>query len=109
MTAISSAFRTFVLIALASYVVSAQQAVPQPVAPATVAPASVGVSAERLGRLHAGMQAFVDRKEAGGIVTLIARDGKVIDVHATGFQDVSKTWCGPPRGCQGLRFASGSR
>jgi CubicO group peptidase (beta-lactamase class C family) len=49
---------------------------------------SVGISSERLGRLHQGMQAFVDRHEAGGIVTLVARDGKVVDVHASGFQDV---------------------
>jgi CubicO group peptidase (beta-lactamase class C family) len=49
---------------------------------------SVGISSERLGRLHQGMQAFVDRHEAGGIVTLIARNGKVADVHASGFQDV---------------------
>ena len=28
-----------------------------------VAPASVGISAERLDRLHQGMQGFVDRKE----------------------------------------------
>ena len=34
------------------------------------------------------MQAFVDRHEAGGIVTLIARDGKIVDVHTNGFQDV---------------------
>ena len=51
-------------------------------------PESVGVSTERLGRLHQAMQMFVDRHEAGGIVTLIARDGKVVDVHASGFQDV---------------------
>jgi len=63
-------------------------------APATAAahaaPESVGVSSERLGRLHAGMQAFVDRHEAGGIVTLVAREGKVVDVHASGFQDVER-------------------
>ena len=35
------------------------------------------------------MQGFIDRKEAAGIVTLIARDGKVVDVHASGFQDVA--------------------
>jgi CubicO group peptidase (beta-lactamase class C family) len=87
MTAIRSAFRTFVLIALAGYVVSAQQPAVAP--PAAATPASVGVSAERLARLHAGMQGFVDRKEAGGIVTLVARDGKVVDVHASGFQDVA--------------------
>jgi CubicO group peptidase (beta-lactamase class C family) len=86
MKAIRSALRTFVLIALASFAVTAQQ----PAAPpAAATPASVGVSAERLSRLHAGMQGFIDRKEAGGIVTLIARDGKVVDVHASGFQDVA--------------------
>ena len=44
-------------------------------------------TADRLDRLHRGMQGFVDRSEAGGIVTLIARDGKVVDLHAVGFQD----------------------
>jgi CubicO group peptidase (beta-lactamase class C family) len=33
------------------------------------------------------MQGFVDRNEAAGIVTLIARDGKIADLHAVGFQD----------------------
>lgn len=89
MKAIRSAFRALVLVALAGYAVAAQQPA---AAPATSTPASVGISAERLGRLHAGMQGFIDRKEAGGIVTLIARDGKVVDVHASGFQDLeSKT------------------
>ena len=36
------------------------------------------------------MQGFVDRKEVSGIVTLVARDGKVVDVHAVGLQDVEK-------------------
>jgi CubicO group peptidase (beta-lactamase class C family) len=79
--------RTLIAIAL---VVSASYASHPPVAqqrPATT-PEMVGVSTERLGRLHRGMQAFVDRHEAGGIVTLVARDGKVVDVHASGFQDV---------------------
>jgi CubicO group peptidase (beta-lactamase class C family) len=91
MKAVRSACRTLVLVALAGYVVSAEQAAAPAVAPAraNAAPASVGVSAERLTRLHAGMQGFIDRKEAGGIVTLIARDGKVVDVHASGFQDVA--------------------
>jgi len=56
--------------------------------PPLAAPDSVGMSAERIARLHAGMQAYVDRKEAGGIVTLLARQGKIVDLHATGFQDV---------------------
>jgi CubicO group peptidase (beta-lactamase class C family) len=61
-------------------------------APAAATPESVGISTQRLGRLHAGMQAIVDRREAAGTVTLVARDGKVVDVHANGFQDAeSKT------------------
>ena len=54
----------------------------------TATPESVGISSERLERLHRAMQTFVDRHDAGGIVTLIAREGKVVDVHASGFQDV---------------------
>lgn len=56
----------------------------------TAAPESVGVSSARLERLHQGMQGFITRKEAGGIVTLLARDGKLVDVKAYGFQDVEK-------------------
>jgi len=52
--------------------------------------AQAGFDADRLDRLHAAMKGFVDRKEAGGIVTLIAREGKTVDVYATGFQDVEK-------------------
>ena len=87
MTVFRSTFRILVLslVALAGFVVSAQQ----PAAAPAATPAAVGISAERLDRLHRGMQGFIDRKEAGGIVTLIARDGKTVDVHASGFQDVA--------------------
>src|SRR5207237_6786420 len=54
----------------------------------TAPPESVGISAERLDRMHRGMQAFIDRHDVGGIVTLVAREGKVVDVRAYGFQDV---------------------
>src|SRR5712692_4399957 len=75
----------FVLVLLFGWGLGAQQ----PPAPLpTTAPESVGISSDRLDRLHRGMQAFVDRHEAGGIVTLVAREGKLIDVHAVGFQDV---------------------
>ena len=85
--------RALIVIAIGgSVVLGAQQAAPRPkpaAAPAgTVTPESVGISTERLGRLHAGMQALSDRHEVGGIVTLIAREGKTVDVHASGFQDV---------------------
>ena len=52
--------------------------------------ASAGIAPDRLERLHQGMQGFVDRKEAAGIVTLIAREGKTVDLHAVGFADVEK-------------------
>jgi CubicO group peptidase (beta-lactamase class C family) len=55
-----------------------------PVAP----PESVGVSSARLERLHQGMQGFITRHEAAGIVTLLARGGRVVDLRAFGSQDV---------------------
>ena len=73
----------------------------------TAPPPSVGISTERLERMHRGMQAFVDRREVAGIVTLVARDGKIVDVHAVGFQDVeSKT---PMRADTIFRIASMSK
>jgi CubicO group peptidase (beta-lactamase class C family) len=76
--------------ALAVGALSAQAPVARVAPVAPVAPASVGVATDRLERLHQSMQGFIDRKEAGGIVTLIAREGKTVDLHAVGFQDVEK-------------------
>src|SRR5262245_18874912 len=85
------------LVGYASYTTFAQQPAVRPQRPATPAtatadatPESVGISTERLQRLHQGMQGFVDRREVGGIVTLVARDGKTVDLHASGFQEVEK-------------------
>ena len=98
--------RALLLVALTTisgYTILAQQgaparpATPRPAAAAArpagdASPESVGISSERLGRLHRGMQDIVARREAAGIVTLVGRDGKVVDVHASGYQDVeSKT------------------
>ena len=83
-------FRTLVLVVLAGYVATAQQAAPPKKAATSqpsLAPSAIGVSAHRLQRLHEGMKGFVDRNEAAGIVTLILREGKLADIHATGFQD----------------------
>ena len=92
---------TFFISALAAGILSAQQGA---VAPSRVAPATVGVSTERLERLHQSMKGFVDRKEVGGIVTLIAREGKTVDLHAVGFQDVEKST--PMRADSIFRIAS---
>ena len=51
-------------------------------------PESVGMSTERLKRMHDGMQALVDTHQVGGIVTLVARDGKMVDLQTFGYQDV---------------------
>jgi CubicO group peptidase (beta-lactamase class C family) len=106
--------RTLVLVTLVgigSFGVLAQQIAPvrptaaRPAAAAT--PESVGISSQRLTRLHRGMEAIVERREAAGIVTLVGREGKVVDVHATGFQDLeSKT---PMRENTIFRIASMSK
>ena len=51
-------------------------------------PQSVGLSAERLERLGAGMQAYVDEEKLAGLVTLVARRGKLAYFEAFGMQDV---------------------
>jgi CubicO group peptidase (beta-lactamase class C family) len=56
----------------------------------TAPPESVGASTERLDRLHRGMQALVDQHQVGGIVTLLMRDGKLIDLKAYGAQDEAR-------------------
>ncbi len=53
-------------------------------------PASVGVSAERLARLDAGMKALVDQGRLAGIVTLMARKGKVVHFAAHGKKDLTR-------------------
>ena len=57
-------------------------------APAT--PESVGMSAERLGRLDAAMKKLVDDKKVASLVTLVERHGKMVDFQALGVLDVRK-------------------
>lgn len=52
-------------------------------------PESVGMSSERLDRLSAGMQKFVDDGELAGIVTMIARHGKIAHFETYGHQDIA--------------------
>jgi hypothetical protein len=44
-----------------------------------VKPESVGFSTERLQNLHTLMQEAVDHQEVAGVVTLLARHGKIVD------------------------------
>jgi len=52
-------------------------------------PESVGFSSERLERLHALMQQSVDQKQIAGIVTILARHGKVVDYRTYGQRDMA--------------------
>ena len=54
----------------------------------TAAPEAVGMSAERLERLDRVMQGYIDRREVAGVVTLVARRGKVVHFSALGQRDV---------------------
>ena len=56
---------------------------------AVVKPESVGFSAERLERLHVLMQEAVDQKQVAGVVTILARHGKVVDYRAYGQRDMA--------------------
>ncbi len=58
--------------------------------PATNAPESLGFSSERLARLHAAMQLEVDEKRLPGIVTILARHGKVVEERAYGQKDLAR-------------------
>ena len=55
---------------------------------ATVNPAEVGISPERLERLDAGMQKMVDDGQLAGVVTMLARHGKVAFVDVAGMQNI---------------------
>jgi|TARA_Y100000310_G_scaffold36397_1_gene34282 CubicO group peptidase (beta-lactamase class C family) len=49
---------------------------------------SVGMSAERLGRIGPAMQRYIDDELVPGTVTLVARRGKVVHFEARGLMDV---------------------
>ena len=56
----------------------------------TTSPETVGISSERLRRLDDGMQAMVDDGKLAGVVTMLARHGKVVHTDAVGTLDVDQ-------------------
>jgi CubicO group peptidase (beta-lactamase class C family) len=67
----------------------ARQSAPAPAVDMNpVQPESVGFSSARLERLHAFLQQAAGRKEVAGIVTILARHGKVVDYRAYGVRDL---------------------
>jgi CubicO group peptidase (beta-lactamase class C family) len=51
-------------------------------------PESVGLSSDALAKMDTGMQGLVDQQHLAGIVTLVARHGKVVQHKAYGVQDL---------------------
>ena len=47
-------------------------------------PESQGMSSERLGRLHAEIERFVSEGKHAGAVSLVARNGRIVDWQAWG-------------------------
>ena len=82
---------------LAPSTVSTQRRVAVATAPSlpVASPESVGFVAGGLDKMDAGMQDLVDKKHLAGIVTLVARHGKVVQHKAYGMQDAE--WQTPMR------------
>src|ERR1700739_3882759 len=59
-----------------------------PLGGATVKPESVGLSEERLSRIHDTMQRHIDAHAISGAVTLVARKGQIAWFHAQGVMDI---------------------
>jgi CubicO group peptidase (beta-lactamase class C family) len=60
----------------------------QPVAAATAKPASVGLSEQRLVRIHGTIQRHIDAHDISGAVTLVARKGQIAWFHSQGLMDI---------------------
>jgi CubicO group peptidase (beta-lactamase class C family) len=52
-------------------------------------PEALGFSSQRLERLHAAMQREVDQRQLAGIVTILARHGKVVEEKTYGKKDIA--------------------
>jgi CubicO group peptidase (beta-lactamase class C family) len=69
--------------AVQTAVAAGQQALP------TARAENVGIAAERLTRLSDGMKSLVDQGRLAGVVTMVARHGKVIEFEATGKRSIA--------------------
>jgi CubicO group peptidase (beta-lactamase class C family) len=54
----------------------------------TARPEDVGVSSERLGRIHEAIQRHIDEHRIAGAVTLVARRGRVVHFESHGLMDI---------------------
>jgi CubicO group peptidase (beta-lactamase class C family) len=77
----------FIVLAFAAAAQAALAAGP-PALPAA-RPENVGMSGERLTRLNEGMKSLVDQGRLAGVVTMVARHGKVVEFEAAGKRDIA--------------------
>ena len=80
---------TGLLVVAGAYQAHAQQGNTKNSSLAENRPEALGFSSERLDQLHAVMQQKVDQKQLAGIVTLLARHGKVIEERTYGKKDIA--------------------
>jgi len=56
----------------------------------TAKPEKVGLSSERLNRIKPVMQGYIDENKLPGLITMVARHGKVVNFEKYGLMDVDK-------------------
>ena len=56
----------------------------------TASPKAAGFDSARLTVLHATTKQFVDEGRHAGLITLLARDGKIVDFQTYGYRDVER-------------------
>jgi len=57
----------------------------------TAVPEEAGLSSERLKRINRVMQGYVERRELAGIITIVARQGRVVHFERYGVKDFEST------------------
>jgi len=87
--AIASLTLAFIALVCNAPLLRAQQASRHTLDLTPVKPESVGFSSQRLERLHALLQQEVDQKHLAGIVTILARHGKVVEYRTYGKKDMA--------------------
>jgi len=92
-----------------TYVLVAVATVPLTMAlvPTAPKPEEVGLSSERLHRIHDAVQRHIDAKDVSGAVTLVARKGRIAHFEAHGLMDVESNKPMPKDGI--FRLASMSK
>jgi hypothetical protein len=96
-------WRRIRLVAIATLAVPVTMAL----VPTASKPEDVGLSSERLQRVHEAMQRHVDAKNVSGVVTLVARKGRVAHLEAQGMMDIESKKPMPKDGI--FRLASMSK